>query len=109
MGGVWGGVCSRFSGAHDGGSIVALCLQANASHWQLVDFPTVYLAGGKHAMAAPSTSIQLELKTAGSVASVSIGGQAMGSWTTTAPAGLFGLISGWNEAEFDGFSMVRSG
>lgn len=94
------GLCSRVSKA-GGGNTQGLCLLVNGSHFQAIDVPSIVIAEGTYAW-EPET--ELSISVLGSNVSFSINGYNF-SGITSKQRGMFGLMSGWNEAYFDDFSF----
>lgn len=108
MAGSWGGLCTRVSSVKMLQPLAGVCLQVNASDWQLADLTYGLVAGGAlPAAVRPTEGVKLVLSTKASAVSAWLGGHKLGSWDLLGPVarGVAAIASGWNLADFDSFQL----
>jgi hypothetical protein len=92
-----------------GQHIGATCLAVNQTHWQMNEWPSRALSGGElQAGANPSTGpVRLHIQVVGALTTATIGGHVVGVFKLEAGVGMYGLATGWNQAQFDSFQMTK--
>lgn len=105
----WAGICGRVSSTVYYRNISAVCLRLVEGGWQLVENTTRELGAG--ALPAPRNgsvpwrSLTLDFQS-GQKVEAWVDDERLGAFAVGARSGMFGLASGWNEAQFDHVVMA---